>query len=198
MALILPRKCQSKTVKLLLQLLSQTSLPAIATLLLVRSLYRFFDIHTHTHTHTHTTPHHTHTPHTHTHTPYTHTHTYTHTYTHTHIIYCECYTVGPISLCFLLPLPSSISANLFAAQIVSPISCLQYLPRTLSMSFHTPFNLHTSIHLTVTHRFINNAQSVYIYPVLGVSDTHLSVYTNAWCVLPLTQVFFADPGGIAV
>lgn len=68
------------------------------------------------------------------------------THTHTHIIYRQCVTVGPISLCFLLPLPSSISANLFAAQIVSTISCSQYLPRTLSMSFHAPFNLHTSIH----------------------------------------------------
>lgn len=67
-------------------------------------------------------------------------------YPHTHVIYCQCFTVGPISLCFLLSLPSSISANLFEAQIVSPISCLQYLPRTLSMSFHAPFNPHTSIH----------------------------------------------------
>ena len=130
--------------------------------------------------------------------PYLQTHIHTHTQTHIHTIYCQCFTVGPISLCFLLPLPSSIPANLFTAQIVSPISCSQYLPRTLSMSFHAPFNPHTSIHLTVTHHFINNAQSVYIYPVLGVSDTHLFIYTRAWCLLPLTHVLFADRGGLAV
>jgi hypothetical protein len=106
-----------------------------------------------------------------------------------HITHCQYFTVNSIALPHLLSLSSSISTNQFAAQLTSPISFIQNLIRTMSISFQPHLTPHTSTSYLILDSYAISYILCNIHTfTLGGTDKYLPPVINAWHPLALANV----------